>query len=378
MDSNGSAFSLVTNVLTREEPIMTNDRKDTSPVRKGKLTIVGAGITAVSHLTLEAVGCIKEADVIFYHATSGVMATHIRSLNPNVVDLYKYYDEGKIRTATYVQMAELMLREVRRGLSVVGVFHGHPGYFVKPVRRSMAIAEMEGYRTRLLPGISSTDCLFADLRIDPGVIGVQIVKASRILRRNPSIVTEEHLVLVQIGAVGDNTFSFSGYKRSKSDRLFEKLISIYGASQDSVYYMAPIFPGSDPTIIVRTIGEYRDPVARKQIHSGTLYLPPKGIDYSSLKYAQAFDGEPYGEFELQAISELDVHTTPATFKDRRASAAVLRAMIEVGTQPSSREEYRESPEKFVERHAELSREERVALQTRSVNRIRSVTTLKKF
>jgi uncharacterized protein YabN with tetrapyrrole methylase and pyrophosphatase domain len=147
-----------------------------------------------------------------------VTAAHIHELNANAIDLYEYYGEGKLRNITYVQMAELMLREVRRGRSVVGLFHGPPGYFVKSGRRALAIAEMEGFETVLLPGISATDCLFSDLRIDPGVIGVQIMKAGHVLRENVSLATDNHVVLIQIGSVGDNTFSFTGFKHTKFDR----------------------------------------------------------------------------------------------------------------------------------------------------------------
>src|SRR5277367_5604222 len=50
---------------------------------RGRLAIVGSGITAIAHLTLETIGYIQYADVVFYHANSGVIATHIRELNPN-------------------------------------------------------------------------------------------------------------------------------------------------------------------------------------------------------------------------------------------------------------------------------------------------------
>jgi hypothetical protein len=52
--------------------------------------------------------------------------------------------------------------------------------------------------------------------------------------------------------VGDNTFSFTGYKKSKLDELFEKLISLYGEQHDSVYYVAPIFPGFDPVMLSKS------------------------------------------------------------------------------------------------------------------------------
>jgi precorrin-6B methylase 1 len=343
--------------------------------RSGRLAIVGSGIAAIAHLTLETIGYIRDADVVFYHANSGVTAAHIHELNANAVDLYEYYGEGKLRNITYVQMAELMLREVRRGRSVVGLFHGHPGYFVKSGRRALAIAEMEGYETVLLPGISATDCLFSDLRIDPGVIGVQILKASHVLREDVTLAIGNHLVLVQIGSVGDNTFSFTGYKHTKVDRFFDKLISIYGEEHDSVYYVASIFPGLDPVILVRRLGEYRLQKTQDTVHAATLYLPPAGVRVESLKALQAFQNKaPYGSFELNAIGALDTHDTPAGFKKRGASKPMLRAVVELGTSPSAARTFRRNPDEFFARHSDLNSEEREALLSRETGRMRSVTT----
>jgi hypothetical protein len=247
-------------------------------------------------------------------------------------------------------MAELMLREVRRGRSVVGLFHGHPGYFVKSGRRALAIAEMEGFETVLLPGISATDCLFSDLRIDPGVIGVQIMKAGHVLRENVSLATDNHVVLIQIGSVGDNTFSFTGFKHTKFDRYFDKLISIYGDEHDSVYYVASIFPGPDPVILVRRLGEYRLQQTQDTVHAATLYLPPAGVRVDSLRALQAFENKaPYGKFELDAIAALDTHETPPGFKKRGASKPMVRAIVELGTSPAART-FRRNPDEFFVRH----------------------------
>lgn len=356
--------------------IGNGDRSQIRAEAAGRLTVVGTGITAICHLTLEAVGQIKNADVVFYHANSGVTASYLRQLNGNTVDLYEYYGEGKVRNITYVQMAELMLREVRAGKSVAGVFHGHPGYFVKAARRALAIARMEGHETRLLPGISSTDCLFADLRIDPGVIGVQILKAGHVLRKKPVVATDNHVVLAQLASVGDNTFSFSGFKHARLDDLFEKLISIYGANHDSAYYIAAIFPGMDPVIEVRKLGQYRDKKNQDAIKAATLYLPPKGVSIESLTEIQAFQNrEVYGAFELAAIAELDSHETPEGFKDRGASQPMLRAMAQIGTDPLFEQLYREDPEEYVSRHNHLTAAERKALVSRDTGMLRQVTTV---
>lgn len=39
-----------------------------------------------------------------------------------------------------------MMKDVRAGQNVLGIFYGHPGAFVSPTRRAIAIARDEGYR----------------------------------------------------------------------------------------------------------------------------------------------------------------------------------------------------------------------------------------
>jgi hypothetical protein len=343
--------------------------------KTGRLTMVGTGITAVAHLSLEAIGHIKCADVIFYHVNSGVTASRIRQLNPNAVDVYAYYGEGKRRRITYIQIAELMLREVRRGLRVAGVFHGHPGLFVWAARRALAIADMEGYETRLLPGISSIDCLFADLRIDPGIFGCQILKAGLLIRNSVTLATDGHVILVQIGSVGDRTFSFSGYKATKFEVLFEKLSSIYGEDQEAVYYEAPIFPGLPPIIRTHTLRAYQNPGLQDEIGTALLYLPPKGRSFASLAHRLAFhDRSPYGKAEEAAIEALALHKVPNEYKLRVASAALLRAMEELATDPVAADIFHHTPDLFLSNHPDLDAKERAALLSMTTGSVRAVTT----
>ena len=62
----------------------------------------------------------------------------------------------------------------------------------------------------MLPGIASVDALCADLGIDPGTFGFQVLKASSLLKRDLVVATNAHVIVMQIGAVGDAGFSFLG------------------------------------------------------------------------------------------------------------------------------------------------------------------------
>ena len=351
---------------------------ETSPsanTQRGRLIIVGTGITAISQMTAETIGYVRGADVVFYHVNNGVTATQIRELNANAVDLYEYYGEGKKRRITYVEMAELMLREVRRGLTVVGIFYGHPGYFVSPARRALAIADMEGHETAMLAAVSAVDCLFSDLRVDPGVFGCQVLMANRLLVGDSIVATTCHVVFLQVSAVGDPGFSFSGYKSANLAGFFDKLIELYGEEQESVYYMAAIFPGFNPVITVRKLSDYRVAAARDSIRAGILYVPPKGVKVASLAPIQSFtDGNPYRKFESDIVAELERHQTPPEYKLRRASGHLYRAMVELGTNPKARALHHLSPIEFVAQFPDLTAKERSAVQRKSTGGVRAVTT----
>src|ERR1700675_3719841 len=88
-------------------------------LRPGRLVIVGSGIKGIAHFTLEAVAHIQSADVVMYAVADPATEYFIEQANPRSVDLYTLYDDGKPRHETYTQMAEMLLREVRKGRYVV-------------------------------------------------------------------------------------------------------------------------------------------------------------------------------------------------------------------------------------------------------------------
>ena len=90
----------------------------------------------------------------------------VRSLQP-------LYGERKSRMKTYREMVHAMLTEVRAGKNVCVAFYGHPGVFAWAPHEAIRIARKEGYFAHMEPGISSEDCLYADLGIDPATFGCQ-------------------------------------------------------------------------------------------------------------------------------------------------------------------------------------------------------------
>src|SRR5688500_11778684 len=92
----------------------------------GSLIVVGTGITGINQVTLEALGAIKSADLLYYVANDPLTEAWLKDVNPSAATLSDLYGEGKPRNVTYVEMAARVIRAVKNGARVCVALYGHP------------------------------------------------------------------------------------------------------------------------------------------------------------------------------------------------------------------------------------------------------------
>jgi hypothetical protein len=359
---------------------------------KGSLTILGSGIRSIGQLTLEAVKYIERADKVFYCVADPATAGYIKGRNASAIDLYEYYANSKARDETYIQMAEAMLAPVRTGLEVVGVFYGHAGSFVSPSRRALTIARSEGYKAVMLPGISAEDCLFADLLIDPSYPGAQTVEATDLIIRNRPLMTSGHVVIYQVGCVGQAGFTFQGYENNQFGYLSQRLEREYGGSHPVVNYKAAISPLAEPTIQRYTVADLSKADVQKTIDTtSTFYIPPKTLlpiaDTAAITdaawmsrasqlalpplWADPSQATPslYGPWEKEVVARAEPHARPTGYQAYGASAAMQAAVEKLSLDPEGLAAYTASPEAFAKSFDGLLPREAAALAGGDPNRI---------
>jgi uncharacterized protein YabN with tetrapyrrole methylase and pyrophosphatase domain len=238
----------------------------------GSLIVVGTGIRTVGHMTLESISWIKAADRVLYVVGDPVAESLIRELNPKGAEsLSGMYAVGKPRIESYEEMIERTLSCVRSGLATCMACYGHPGVFVYPSHESIRRARAEGFSARMLPGISSEDCLFADLGVDPGIYGCQSFEATDFLANSRQIDPRSSVVLWQIGVLGDSTYKTQGYDTSAMPLLIESLLRWYPPNHLVYLYEAAVFIGCEPRIVPVPIPH----LSSVPMSAGfTLYIPP--------------------------------------------------------------------------------------------------------
>jgi hypothetical protein len=363
----------------------------TGPVlgrRPGTLVIGGSGISAIGQFTLETQAYLAWADSVFFCVSDPATERWILDSRPSAVDLYSLYDNDKHRRITYVQMAERLLQDLRQGLNVLGLFYGHPGIFVNPSHRAIAIAREEGHSAYMLPAVSALDCLFADLGVDPSKHGTQILEATDLILRRRPLLTDSNVIILQVGAVGDTGFNFSGFSKAKLPVLIDYLNQAYGEEHQIYSYVAAQYPSTPPKIDRYSLSQFSDPdVARLVTGISTFYIPPKEVRPADEEMATRLGmrigsgpvratgpyspySKPYDRRELEYIGELSKHVPSPDYKPTRPPSVVYEFIRDLALTAALRDEFKVDPESVLARRSGLSASDKATLLSGHMGRVR--------
>ncbi|OAX33179.1 hypothetical protein K503DRAFT_700840, partial [Rhizopogon vinicolor AM-OR11-026] len=298
-------------------------------------------------------------------------------------DLSVFYDKNKSRYDSYIQMCEVMLRAVRAGHHVLGVFYGHPGVFVSPSHRAIAVAREEGYKARMLPGISTQDYMFADLEFDPCLPhGCNTYEATELLLRDRPLDPTINNIIWQVGSVGVIDMEF---EKSKFHLLVDRLEKDFGPNHKVVHYIGAVLPQSTTTMDTFAVSDLRKEDVAKQFGTiSTLYIPPRDepppvssdvLDVfctpiipstrlspmnwvgPKLRYNAA-----YTPYEHDVIAQIDAHVAPEGHRKLHTTAAMKKFMTDLALKPKLLEEYTLDPAAVVESAEGLSEVEKFGLK----------------
>jgi precorrin-6B methylase 1 len=215
---------------------------------KGSLACVGIGITLGSHISPLSRSHIEQADVVFMGVSDGVVELWVKGMNKDARSLQPYYREGKSRLETYREMVDAIMTEVRAGKRVCGVFYGHPGVFAWAPHKAIETARLEGYPAHMEPGISSEDCLYADVGIDPATFGCQHFETSQFMLYRRHIDPSAWLILWQVGLAGDKTNRRFTTGPAYRQVLVDILARDYSLDHEVILYQAATLPIQSPRI----------------------------------------------------------------------------------------------------------------------------------
>ncbi len=241
-------------------------------MENGKLVIIGSGIKSVSHITLEGLSYVKCADTIIYAVADSITQYWIEKQNANCISLDVFYEEGKPRIDTYKDMISEIDKNLNANSLTCCVFYGHPGIFVYASHKAIELARQKNIEALMLPGISSLDCLFADLSIDPATNGCQMYEATDFLIYEREIDLSTPLILWQVGIVGLLRHTEKLANHHQIEVLKSYLLNFYGYNHKVILYEAAQLPIEEAKIIETRIEDIKKPMLSTKT---TMFIPSK-------------------------------------------------------------------------------------------------------
>lgn len=350
--------------------------------RPGTLTIMGSGIEMMG-FTIGDQAQIEAADKVLYCIADPATIVWVKRLRPDALDLYVLYGDEKVRYTTYMQMAEAQLYWVRQGLDVVVIFYGHPGIFVLSTHRAVKIARREGHRALMKAAVSALDTLCADLGVDPSHPGLQTQEATDCLTRRRRIDTTLHVVLWQVGLIGELGYRRQGYLNANFSYFIAWLQEIYGTDYPVTHYIGSRYPTIDPLIETLPLARFHDPAMQARVTGlSTFYIAPRDVVPTDLRTVMDLgllkEGEQlrtpasplreigqYGRREREAFRAFARFSIPSSYRWQDDTAA-SGFLIALRLDPALQALYQRDPQAALAdpRFADLAQNERAMLASR--------------
>ncbi|TKB52797.1 SAM-dependent methyltransferase [Ferrimonas aestuarii] len=242
---------------------------------KGSLVCAGSGMRLGGQMTARVRSIIENADVVLAAPSSHLSIQLIKSMSKEFIDLTLEYGEGggkgKASSQTYDDMAAAIHAQVKMGKQVAAIFYGHPMVFACVAKKAINLVREEGFTATVEPGICASDCLFADLEMDPATDGEQSMESTKFLIQKKLIDNTSLLILWQPGVVGDLTGTWYETNPTYVQLLVDKLATYYPLDHDVILYEAATSPLETRRIEHIQLGELAQ-AELKQIT--TLVVPP--------------------------------------------------------------------------------------------------------
>ncbi|WP_412755549.1 SAM-dependent methyltransferase [Legionella longbeachae] len=209
-----------------------------------KLIVVGSGIKSISHLTEETKRVIQSADKVLYLINEDNLKQWIQREAKNSESLDSIYFSNEKRIEAYQAITAYIIEEYKKTSILCVVFYGHPTVFADSALNAVRQIKKDGGEAIILPAVSTQDCLFSDLEIDPGDQGCFSIEATELVLFERRIDAHAHLILWQVANFGRT----DGKKTENLSILKDYLSDYYPVDYSICLYEAPSLPTFSPRI----------------------------------------------------------------------------------------------------------------------------------
>ncbi len=210
----------------------------TLPTPAYDIAIIGWGTRGKWQLTLEHLHLLQQAKhIVLSPGPPQDLIEYLGEFPAKIHDLNRFYQEGRVRSRIYQDIARYVLDLSASEGSVAFLQHGHPLIYSSPTEKVVRGAKKRKLKMVVASGISSIDEIFSLLRLDIIHNDLQICHATQLYKQRKKINPKMDLMLMQIGALDDKKARRNLLTRPETvnrepfEKLYRHLLKFYSPSQ---------------------------------------------------------------------------------------------------------------------------------------------------
>jgi precorrin-6B methylase 1 len=238
--------------------------------------IVGLGVNSIHQLTREAEHAICQSNEVLFLDTGVATRRYLEGRCERVTSLYESsYREGEQRLNAYHHMAATVIESALERAPVTFAVHGHPTVAVYAPFLICDIAKVLDLDVEITPGVSAMDAIFAELKVDPCIEGIQMYEATDLLLRKRPLQSDVPALIWQIGNLESRLHTTRVSRPERFSRFVSYLGQFYSLDHPVIAIYTPPHPLLPADILRFPLGEM--PSHATRIHTGfSLFVPAAG------------------------------------------------------------------------------------------------------
>ena len=243
------------------------------------LLIVGAGVNFPEQLTaeaLEALTCCEAIFTIVPPASLGQLPSHVRQ---KCVSLWPVYEAGRKRRKNYEAAVEAIWQRIAAGQTIAYLTPGHPLVFDSVSEGLRLRAAADGFRVRVVPGISCIDTILADVGYEPAN-GLVVHEATAVVQQKIPLDARFAFILLQLGVFGTDYARLSGEEPLPDLAPLQEHVRTYYPSGMAVAYVRSRWGASSPGSVTWTKVDSMVDIPKELVDGTSLFIPR--ADYRGL------------------------------------------------------------------------------------------------
>lgn len=237
--------------------------------------LLGSGMLSFVDITLATQDVLTKCSTVCYLHDLPSLDRYLQKICKKPINLMPmYYTDGRVRSDIYDDIVAHVMKLSAQEKPIALLLHGHPLVYSSVSQRLIMRATEAQKNLVILPGISSLDQIWVDLKLDIAIHGVQIFSALHAIQHDITLNPRVGTLLLQTGhALSHHAERTTTNTVEETLPLKTYLLKFFSKDHRVQLVECAVEISIPNRVLAAEIGRLEE-IAQTMNYNATMYIPP--------------------------------------------------------------------------------------------------------